>query len=357
VKTYKNLYSQLCSFKNLCLAFEKCRKRKRCKPGVPEFEFNLEKEIFEIQEELELFSFKPQPPKVFLVCDPKRRVIHAASFKERVIHHALCNIINPIFDKSFISDSYACRKGKGTHNAIERFDKFKRKVSRNNTRKCYILKADVKKYFDSIDHKVLLSLIERKIKDKKVMWLIAQIVRQGNGNAEGKSMPIGNLTSQLFANVYLNELDQFVKHKLRAKYYLRYVDDFVVLHPSIDYLFQARDEIQKFLEKELLLTLHPKKTFVIPLDKGLDLLGYRVFYFYKLLREANLQRFRRKLRRLKHQYEAGLLPVVKLRQSIVSWIAHASHANTYKVRRRILGEVSFVTPKTGLLKLALAKEI
>lgn len=148
----------------------------------------------------------------------------------------------------------------------------------------------------------------------------------------------------------MNELDQFVKHKLRAKYYLRYVDDFVVLHPSIDYLFLARDKIQNFLEKELLLTLHPKKTFVIPLDKGLDLLGYRVFYFYKLLREANLQRFRRKLRRLKHQYETGLLPVIKLRQSIVSWIAHASHANTYKVRRRVLGEVTFVkTTEKGSL--------
>ena len=351
MKTYKNLYSQLCSFENLCLAFEKCRKRKRYKPGVPEFEFNLEKEIFEIQEGLESFGFKPQPPKVFLVRDPKRRVIHAASFKERVIHHALCNIINPIFDKSFISDSYACRKGKGTHSAIEQFDKFKREVSRNNTRKCYILKADVKKYFDSIDHEILLSLIGRKIKDEEVMWLVTQIVRQENRKAGGgKGLPIGNLTSQLFANVYLNELDQFVKHKLRAKYYLRYVDDFVVLHPSIDYLFLARDKIQNFLEKELLLTLHPKKTFVIPLDKGLDLLGYRVFYFYKLLREANLQRFRRKLRRLKHQYETGLLPVIKLRQSIVSWIAHASHANTYKVRRRVLGEVTFVkTTEKGSL--------
>jgi len=354
MKTYKNLYSRLCSFENLCLAFEKCRRRKRYKEGVPEFEYNLEKEIFEIKEELESFSFKPQPPKVFLVRDPKRRVIHATSFKERVIHHALCNIIEPIFDKTFIFDSYACRKEKGTHAAIERFDIFKRKTNKNNTKKCYILKADIKKYFDSIDHEILLSLIGRKIKDEKVMWLITQIVRQGNGNTEGRGMPIGNLTSQLFANIYLNELDHFVKQQLKIKHYVRYVDDVVVLNSSIDYLFWARNQMQNFLEERLNLNFHPKKTFVMPLDKGLDLLGYRIFYFYKLLRENNLQRFKKRLRRLKYQYEMGSLPLEKLSQSIVSWTAHAKHANSYKLRRRVLGEVRFVTPKEDLLEFFFA---
>jgi len=167
MKTYKNLYSRLCSFENLCLAFEKCRRRKRYKEGVPEFEYNLEKEIFEIKEELESFSFKPQPPKVFLVRDPKRRVIHATSFKERVIHHALCNIIEPIFDKTFIFDSYACRKEKGTHAAIERFDIFKRKTNKNNTKKCYILKADIKSILILLTMKFFYLLLEEKLRTKK----------------------------------------------------------------------------------------------------------------------------------------------------------------------------------------------
>jgi len=162
MKSYNNFYEKLCSFENLYLAFEKCRRRKRFKEGVPEFEYDLEKELFKIKRELETFSYRPCYPQKFIVRDPKRRIIYAVCFKDRVVHHALCNIIEPIFEKSFIYDSYACRTSKGTHKAIKRFDRFKRKATKNNTQKAYILKADIRKYFDSINHKILLEIISKK---------------------------------------------------------------------------------------------------------------------------------------------------------------------------------------------------
>jgi RNA-directed DNA polymerase len=198
--------------------------------------------LLQLQKELRKQTYEPKPMKTFIIRDPKTRVISASSFRDRVVHHVLCNIIEPIFDKAFICDSYANRKDKGTHAALKRFDYFVRKISGNgmllsnakdsNQVYGYALKADIRHYFDSVNHEVMVHCIRRKIQDEKVLWLVKKILDNHNGEVLGKGMPIGNLTSQFFANVYLNELDYFVKHRLKAKYYIRYVDDFVILDAS-----------------------------------------------------------------------------------------------------------------------------
>jgi len=174
--------------------------------------------------------------------DPKTRKISKSAYRDRVVHHALCNIIVPDFDKDFIYDSHANRIGKGTLKAIERFDKFKRIVSKNNTRECFVLKADIKHYFEEVDHQILINIIRKKIKDEKAIWLIERILAV---NKKIKGMPLGNLTSQFFANLYLNELDQFAKHELKAKHYIRYVDDFVILYEDKEQLEKWKIEFSK----------------------------------------------------------------------------------------------------------------
>ena len=222
----RDLWRELCSYDNLLLAFNKARKHKTTKDYVIEFEKNLKDTLLLLKTELFLHCYNTKPLVNFIIRDPKTRKISKSEFRDRVVHHALCNIIEPIFEKCFIYDSYANRIGKGTLKATERFDFFKRKASRNNTLKCYILKADIRKYFENVDCNILVSIIQKRIADRKVIWLIRKIL--ANSSSQSKGMPLGNLTSQFFANVYLNELDQFVKHKLRAKYYIRYVDDFVI---------------------------------------------------------------------------------------------------------------------------------
>jgi len=302
MKTYKNLYSKLCSFDNLKLAFRKARRDKSLIPYVIKFENNLEEELMKLHKELSSLTYKPLSLKRFIIRDPKTRTIHASAFRDRVVYHAIVNILEPIFDKTFIYDSYASRKSKGTHKAVERFDNFKRKISKNgrlaknaynkNNVTGYVLKADIKHYFDTVDHERLLEIIERKVKDKNVIWLIKQILNNFDTSIKGKGMPLGNLTSQFFANVYLNELDQFIKNKLKARYYIRYVDDFVILHNNKEKLLGYKDRTSKYLIY-LKLELHPNKSNIIPLRDVITFLGYRIFYHYKLLRKSNLRKFNR----------------------------------------------------------------
>jgi retron-type reverse transcriptase len=188
---------------------------------VLDFEKELPENLLAIGEELFNETYKPKPLQTFIIRDPKTRIISKSAFRDRVVHHAICNIIESIFDKRFIHDSYANRKGRGTHIAVERFRCFVRKASRNNTRVCYVLKADIRKYFQTVDQYILLSIIEKGIKDEKLLKVIKIILENHREDAHGKGMPLGNLTSQFFANVYLNELDQYVKHTLKIKYYIR----------------------------------------------------------------------------------------------------------------------------------------
>jgi retron-type reverse transcriptase len=229
-----DIYSKIYSIKNLVQAWREARKGKTKKNYVKDFEKSLGPNLKRLlHEELKNQNYRPKPLKTFILRDPKVRKISKSHFRDRIVHHALVRIIEPIFDKTFICDSCANRKGKGGLFALNRFHKFLRKVTKNGKINTFCFKADIKHYFQEVDHEILINIIKRKIKDEKVIWLIKRILENNVvGNPKGKGMPLGNLTSQFFANVYLHELDRFVQHELKVKYYIRYVDDFVLLNSS-----------------------------------------------------------------------------------------------------------------------------
>ena len=232
-----NLYTKIYSIENLVLAWQRAREGKTLKNYVIEFENRLGFNLKSLHDELKSQTYRPNPLVTFILRDPKVRKISKSHFRDRIVHHALCIIIEPIFEKSFIYDCCANRRGKGTLFALKRFELFKRKVTNNLKSEAFCLKADIKHYFQEVDHKILLRIIKRKISDRKIIWLIERILENNvEGNPKGKGMPLGNLTSQFFANVYLGDLDYFIKHKLNIKYYIRYVDDFVILDSSKDKL-------------------------------------------------------------------------------------------------------------------------
>lgn len=343
VQTYRNLYSKLCSFQNLHKAFKKAAKNKRNKRYVVEFELNLENELLDIKSELKSFTYRPHPLKRFVIRDPKTREISAPIFRDRVVHHALCSIIEPIFNRTFIFDSYANRKHKGTLAAILKFDEYMRKVSKNgrilnksqySNQVCgYALKADIKHYFNTVDHGILLEIIKRKIKDEKIIRIIEVFLK--NYSNKNKGMPLGDLTSQFFANVYLNELDQFVKNELKAKWYIRYVDDFVILHESKEMLKHYKNQINKFL-RTLKIELHPDKTKIISLSSGIKFLGFRIFYYYKLPTKNNIQTIRNRIKQFKEKYEQGSIYEETILESLEGWGAYAMHADTYNLRNKLI---------------------
>ncbi len=330
-----NLYAKLCSLDNLCLAFKKARKYKSQKPDVVEFEKNLFDNLHSLRFELLFHTYKPKPLKVFVIRDPKTRKISKSDFRDRVVHHALCNVIEPVFEKAFIYDSYANRMGKGTLAAIKRFEYFQKKVTRNNTVRCFVLKADIKHYFQTINHTILLKIIECRINDARILWAIKQILRNHQTDEPCKGMPLGNLTSQFFANVYLNELDQFVKHELKTPYYLRYVDDFIILHNSESKLYEYKQKIDLFLKTRLALELHPEKSKVHPIGMGTGFLGLRIFMHHKLLQKKNLRRFKTKVALMCAEYEVNGGNYDQICDFLEGWIAYSKNANTHNLRRKL----------------------
>ncbi len=345
MKTYRDLFDKLTNYNNLLLAYEKARMRKTQKQYVIEFEKNHPNELFKLQWELLTHTYKPRPLTTFTVRDPKTRTISSSHFRDRVIHHAICNVIEPIFEKRFICDTYANRKGKGTLAALKRFDCFLRKATRNgrtiseaktgNDVAGYALKADIKHYFDTVDQEILISILRKKIHDEDLLALIQLILSNHQSETPGKGMPLGNLTSQFFANVYLGELDYFVKHKLRAKYYLRYVDDFLILGTDKAQLEKHRSEISHFLLENLKLELHPEKSHIVPLKGGVTLLGFRVFHHYKLLKRSNMRRLERRLSKFEAELKKGEISRECVRLSLAGWDGYARMANTYKLRMRV----------------------
>ena len=331
--------------KNLISAWKKARKGKTKKDYVIEFEKNLGENLRALHYELKVQTYKPKPLKTFILRDPKTRKISKSDFRDRVVHHALVRVIEPIFEKIFIYDSCANRKTKGTLFALKRFEKFKRKVSRNgkingwfnnNQIKGYCLKADIKHYFQEVNHEMLLKIIKRKIKDEKVIWLIEKILENNvYDNPKGKGMPLGNLTSQFFANVYLNELDKFVKHELKAKYYIRYVDDFVLLSSSKEKLCIWDGAIRNFLEEKLNLELHKQKSRIIFLSRGIDFVGFRNFYYFRLLRKRNTKNIQRKIILFSNKRTSA----EKMSGIFQGWNAYAKWANTFNLRLRMSEEI------------------
>lgn len=338
------MFNKICSFENLHLAYLKARKCKRYRKEILKFTYNLEENLLKLNEDLETQTYQHGVYKEFFVCDSKKRQIKAAPFRDRVVHHALCNFIEPIFDRGFIFDSYACRVGKGTHEAIKRLEKSLKSISdwpeekRKGNKKLYVLKCDVSKYFDNINHRILLKLIKKKIADEKVIWLIEEILNSSE-EKPGVGIPIGNLTSQLFANIYLNELDQLVKHELKVRYYIRYMDDFLILGYDKKKLHEIKKQIQEFLQNKLELELHPKKTNIFPTDKGIDFLGYRVFGNRRLLRKSTVKRFKKRTKIYQKRLSKGLMSKEKFNQSFQSWLAYANFGNSYQLRKNLEKEL------------------
>ena len=352
MKTYKNLYSSLCSLENLQSAFEKAKEGKTNKFYVKQFEKNIVPELSVLKQELESFIYRPKPLKRFIIKDQKTRVIHSSAFRDRVVHHALINVLEPIYEKIFIFDSYASRKNKGTLAAVKRFDAFKRKISCNgqlvkkalggNQIRGYALKADIKKYFDAVDQCRLIGVIQQKITDKYIIWLIKQILDNFQIKNLGNGMPLGNYISQFFANVYLHELDQFVKHELKAKYYLRYVDDFVLFSKNKERLVQWKEQINFFLKNHLFLELHPEKSKTIFLKRGFTFLGYKIFYHHRLLKRNNIRKFERNFADKASLYKNSFITYEKLALSLSGWFGYAKWANTYSIRKDLLDRLKVI---------------
>lgn len=342
MQTYTNIYEKICCYDNLFLAYKKSRKRKTQKKYVIEFEKNLNENLSALEYELRAQTYKPKPLETFVVNDPKTRRISKSDFRDRIVHHAICNIITPIFETEFIYDNYANRIGKGTTKAIERFEKFQKKATKNNTQKAYALKADVKHYFENIKHKILIDIIGKKIRDSKCMRLITIILKNHQTTILGKGMPLGNLTSQFFANVYLNELDQYIKRKLRIKYYIRYVDDIIILENDKIRLENYKRLINQFLKYNLDIELHPEKTGVRQINRGIKFLGMRIYPNHRLLAKKNIRKFFRKISTLINYSKEKTINHDKIYDFLEGWIAYARKANTYNMIRKFLKPYTYI---------------
>jgi RNA-directed DNA polymerase len=347
MKRYNNLYKKITSFENILDATRKARKGKRFKQSTALFELELEKNIFKIMEVLKNKTYEPGAYRDFYIYEPKKRLISAAPYYDRVVHHALINIIEPVIGKSFIHDSYACIKGKGTHKAVKRYRQF---CKQNR----YVLKCDIVKYFPHIDQDILLDQVKGYIKCKDTLWLIQKILESKESDcidyfpeddlftplSMKTGIPIGNLTSQFLANVYLNGFDHYIKEVLKTRYYIRYCDDFVIFSQSKKHLMYIKQKIAEYL-LTLRLRLHPHKSRIFRIADGVDFLGYRIYPGYMKVRKSIVKRYRKKLRNMVKMYAKGMITLEKVRCSICSWIGHVKHANSYRLRTEIFSRAVF----------------
>jgi retron-type reverse transcriptase len=347
------MYDALTSWDNLLLAYKKAGAGKRRHPNVAAFEHRLEDNLLRLQHELRTQAYRPGKYESFYIHEPKRRLISAAPFRDRVVHHALCNLIEPIFERRFIADSYANRIGKGTHRALNRCQEFARRFR-------YVLQCDLKQFFPSIDHAILREILARIIHDLNVLWLIDRILESGEGVLNDayelvyfpgddlfaanrpRGLPIGNLTSQFWANCYMNELDQFVKRQLKCRAYTRYVDDLLLFDDSKARLWAWKRAIMDFLPN-LRLSLHEASSTVYPVTNGIPFLGFVTYPTHRLLKRRNGVAFRRRFKAQLQALAAGEIDQAGVEASLRGWIAHAAHGDTYGLRRALISKELITT--------------
>ena len=309
------------------MAWKEFLKGKRNRKDVLEFQRNLMTNILNLHNDLKNKTYKHADYKAFKINDPKPRDIHKATVKDRLLHHLIYNALYLYFDKKFIYDSYSCRISKGTHKAIYRFESFIRKASKNNTKQCWVLKCDIRKFFANIDHDILKSILEKYIEDKDILWLLSNVIDSfsfSDSDKIQKGLPLGNLTSQLLVNIYMNEFDQFVKRKLKVKYYIRYADDFVVLSEDRKYLEKILEKIQEYLKSNLKLEMHPDKVFIKTIYSGVDFLGWVHFGKHKVLRTSTKRRMFRNLKNNQKQ------------ETVDSYFGMLKHGNSFKLKGKIM---------------------
>jgi hypothetical protein len=347
-RSFRNLWPEFSSFPNLWSAYLAARRGKRSRPAVAAFDLDAEGHVLRLQERLEAGTYTPGAYRTFMVREWKRRVISAAPFADRIVHHALCRVIEPIWEARFVHDSYACRVGKGTLAALDRAQHFAR--SRR-----YVLSIDIREFFPSIDHAILQQTLARHIGDQRILDLIGQILAGGRdilaeaytpvifpgddlfALSRPRGLPIGNLTSQFWANVMLHPLDLFIKQDLACSAYLRYCDDLLLFSNDKAQLHSWRERIRMRLA-DLRLTMHEHRAQVMPVAVGFSFVGWRITPERRRLRRRNVVRFRRRYRARLQQYAAGEIDRQRLEATIHGWIGHCKHGSTYGLRRSILGQ-------------------
>ena len=348
-KTVRNLWPSVVSWDNLLLAYGRCRRRKRYKRRATQFEYLALDQLLQLQEDLFTEKWRPGPYHHFHVTEPKPRLISAAPFPDRVVHHAVVNVLEPIFEPRFIFDSYACRKGKGTHRAIARAQHYLRKFP-------WYLKTDIVKFFPSVDHELMLRRLSQVIADPILLRLIGRIIDSGSGihaadvsphwfpgdglldAARPKGLPIGNLTSQFFANVLLDPVDHFIKELLRVPGYVRYADDLLLFGKSKEELWQIHHELQQRLA-DIRLRLHQNKTHVRPSTSGVLFLGLRVWPDQIRLSQQAIKRFNRRRRRMQYEFGRGEINCQHVHDSLRCWSAWTAQANASQIRKTLIRKI------------------
>jgi retron-type reverse transcriptase len=327
MKQFIHTYDSIITVEKLLKAWQEFLRDKKDRKDVILFQAKLMDNIFDLHSDLKNKIYIHGSYTAFNISDPKPRIIHKAIVRDRLLHHLIYQELYEYFNSKFIHDSYSCRLEKGTHKAINRFRDFSRKVSKNNSRSCFILKCDIRKFFANIDHKILKKILVKHIKDKNIIWLLSQVIDSFNSIYAmadiKKGLPLGNLTSQLLVNIYMNEFDQFMKRELKMKYYIRYADDFVILSDKENYLKNLLPKISDFLEKELKLQLHPDKVFTKTIASGLDFLGWVHFPKHRVLRTSTKKRM---LKNLKNNPKE---------QTVQSYLGMLKHGNTQKLREMV----------------------
>ena len=345
-KTHRNLFPNLIAWENLELAYRRCRRRKRFKPQATAFDFDWECQLLLLQQELSTHSYRPGEYRHFQITDPKPRRISAAPFRDRVVHHAIVNVLEPIFERRFLFDSYACRRGKGTHRAVDRAQQFLRRYP-------WCLKTDIVRFFPNVDHLVLLDVVERTIRDPHVLRLIRVILKSGEGILKDEAtpsyfpgddlfsvlrpcgLPIGNLTSQFLANVLMDPIDHFVKEQLQVPGYIRYADDLLLFGNSRQQMWDYQEQLALRLQTHR-LRLHRHKTHVHPCHSGVRFLGFLVQRHRRRPLQDGLRRFSRRMRRLRWERRHGRIDFQRIRASVRAWLAHLSETDAQPLIRSLL---------------------
>lgn len=351
------------SYESIHRNYLKCRSNKRNSPNALKFEIKAEENILKLEQQLNNKTYHPSRCILFTAQKPKVREIFASPFHDRVVHHILIEQLAKIWEPMFIHDSYSCRNGKGTHKAVVRLQGYLRQITKNGNLRAYYLQLDIKDFFISINKEILFGLVKAKVKDPDVLWLCEKTIfwdctkdylQCGDpqmheqipsnktlfGKNNERGLPIGNLTSQFFANIYMNELDQYIKHMLKAKFYLRYVDDFVILSKDPDELVAFKEKIKQFLSDKLSLQLHPKRQKLMPASSGIDFLGYIVRQNYILVRRRVINNLRSKLQDFESSKEVDL---DQLQSTTSSYLGHFKWGNTYRLKNRIKNRIEKIS--------------
>jgi retron-type reverse transcriptase len=356
VKRYGNLWSDIIHYSNLLTAAKNAQRGKRYQQNVLQFNYTLEDQLHRLQTELQTQTYQPGAYHTFEILEPKPRMISAAPYRDRIVHHALCNIITPIFDRTFIPTTYANRVGYGSHRALKQFTQYTRTSH-------YILLCDIRKYFPSIDHTILKTLLRKKIKCPQTLWLIDTIIDNSNPQEptldyfpsdtllsplhHRRGLPIGNLTSQFFANIYLNGFDHFIKETLKVPKYLRYMDDFALFSNDPDFLATARHALETYLDT-LRLKIHPIKSQLFTTQQGANFVGFRVIPTNKILPKPVririaprcLRRIKRRIRLMQKDFTFGGISLDQIHLSMQSWSAHFNHGDTWHLQNQLFSPLA-----------------